>query len=77
MKKEKIKTIAYWVTTIFGPASFVIGGFLFATHGEQQVAEMNHLGYPLYFITILGIWKFLGAIVTVISRPSRSFFQNI
>jgi hypothetical protein len=26
MNKERIKNIAYWVTTILGPASFIIGG---------------------------------------------------
>lgn len=34
--------IAYWVTTIFGPVSFVIGDFLFITHGEHQVEQLNH-----------------------------------
>jgi uncharacterized membrane protein YphA (DoxX/SURF4 family) len=66
MKHEKVKNIAYWVTTIFGPASFVIGGVLNLTQTEQVVATMNHLGYPSYFASILGIWKLLGAVAVVI-----------
>ena len=66
MKNEKVKNIAYWVTTIFGPASFVIGGVLNLTQTEQVVATMNHLGYPSYFASILGIWKLLGAVAVVI-----------
>ena len=38
MKNLKIKTIAYWVTTIFGPASFVIGGVLHLTQSEQVMS---------------------------------------
>src|SRR5206468_7145048 len=33
---------------------------------SQQVAEtMHHLGYPLYFASILGFWKLAGAIAIV------------
>ena len=58
-----IKTIAFWVTTILGPASFVIGGVLNLQQGPEVVATMRHLGYPLYFAAILGAWKLLGAVV--------------
>jgi uncharacterized membrane protein YphA (DoxX/SURF4 family) len=68
MKNEKMNTTAYWITTILGSWLLFIGGILFITHGEQQVAEMNHLGYPIYFLTILGIGRFLGAIAIVIPR---------
>ena len=27
---------------------------------------MHHLGYPLYFASILGVWKLLGAIAIVV-----------
>ena len=66
MDKERIKTIAYWVTTIFGPASFIVGGFLFLTRNEQITTTLSHLGYPSYFASILGFWKVLGAIAVVI-----------
>ena len=66
MNRETIKTIAYWVTTIFGPASFMVGGFLFLTRNEQITTTLTHLGYPIYFASILGVWKVLGAIAVVI-----------
>ena len=71
MTKERIKTIAYWMTTILGPASFVIGGSLYLLHKEQAIATLAHLGYPAYFGNILGFWKFLGAIAIVIPRFPR------
>jgi len=71
MKLERIKTIAYWVTTIFGPASFVIGGIIGLTRGAAMLSELAHLGYPAYFSTILGAWKLLGAIAIVAPRFPR------
>lgn len=62
MKNQKIKSIAYWATTILGPTSFVIGGVLSLTQSQEVATGMAHLGYPLYFASILGVWKLLGAI---------------
>ena len=71
MKNEKIKNIAYWSTTILGPASFVIGGVLHLMQTEQVVSTMNHLGYPAYFASLLGMWKLLGAIAIVLPGLPR------
>jgi uncharacterized membrane protein YphA (DoxX/SURF4 family) len=71
MNKQKIKTVAYWVTTILGPASFIMGGLLFSTRSAQVMATLAHLGYPIYFASILGVWKVLGAIAVVIPRFPR------
>jgi hypothetical protein len=65
MNRSNGKTIAYWVVTIFGPASFVIGGYLHLTRDPQVMATLAHLGYPPYFALIMGVWKLLGAIVIV------------
>jgi uncharacterized membrane protein YphA (DoxX/SURF4 family) len=71
MKNNQWKLIAYWITTILGPASFVIGGTLFFTHAEEPITKLAHLGYPAYLATILGVWKFLGAVAIVIPRFPR------
>jgi uncharacterized membrane protein YphA (DoxX/SURF4 family) len=68
MEKDKAKIVAYWITTIFGPASFVIGGVLLLKRDPQALTGLTHLGYPAYFATILGLWKLLGAITVVIPR---------
>jgi uncharacterized membrane protein YphA (DoxX/SURF4 family) len=65
------RTIAFWVTTIFGPASFVIGGYLHLTRDPQVMATLAHLGYPVYFATIMGVWKLLGAIAIVVPGLPR------
>jgi uncharacterized membrane protein YphA (DoxX/SURF4 family) len=71
MKTQTIKNVAYWTTTILGPASFVIGGVLNLSQSEQVAATMHHLGYPLYFASILGAWKLLGAIAIVVPGLPR------
>jgi uncharacterized membrane protein YphA (DoxX/SURF4 family) len=63
MSNDRIRKIAFWTTTIFGPVSFVIGGVLHLTQSEQVVEGLRHLGYPAYFAVLLGTWKLLGALV--------------
>lgn len=70
-QNERMKRIAYWVTTILGPASFVIGGFFFITHGESQIDTLHKLGYPEYVLTILGFWKLMAVIAILIPRFPR------
>ncbi len=68
----KAKNIAYWTTTIL--VAFFIG-----SGGVAQVARLQStvdgfvhiLGYPLYFVTILGVWKVLGAIAILVPRFPR------
>lgn len=71
MNKATARKIAYWTTTILGPASFVIGGMLHLTRSGQTIAELQHLGYPPYFTFILGVGKLLGAIAIVVPGHQR------
>jgi uncharacterized membrane protein YphA (DoxX/SURF4 family) len=84
MTRERTRTIAYWITTIFGPASFVIGGYLHLTGDPQVMATLAHLGYPPYFAAILGTGNLLGAIAVVVPGLPRvkewayaGFFFNL
>ena len=63
MKKSLLKSCAYWLTTVLGPTSFVIGGVLGIRQSPEVVQGIHHLGYPLYFVTLLSVWKLLGALV--------------
>ena len=71
MKTNKIKSLAYWTATILGPTSFVIGGTIALTGGDQVTGALNHLGYPVYFASLLGVWKLLGAIVLTVPGLPR------
>jgi len=65
MTRPTLRTTAYWLTTILGPASFVIGGFLGVTGDPQMLFTLHHLGYPDYFATLSGAWQILGALAVV------------
>lgn len=34
----------------------------------EEVENFTHLGYPIYFMTILGVWKLLGVIAILIPK---------
>ena len=36
--------------------------------GQGGVDSIIHLGYPVYFITILGVWKILGVAAVLIPK---------
>jgi len=71
MAKQTAKNIAYWTTTVLGPASFVIGGVLFLAHAEQPSTALAELGYQPYLLKILGVWKIGGAVVSVLPGLPR------
>lgn len=54
--------IAYWVTTALVALTMLSGGAANALQQHDAAAGMAHLGYPPYFVTILGIWKLLGGV---------------
>ena len=35
---------------------------------KEEADMMAHLGYPLYFLTILGVWKILGVVALLIPK---------
>ena len=58
----KTKVIGYWAATTIIAFVLLAGGVAQLAHRPENVEGMAHLGYPLYFSTILGFWKVLGAI---------------
>ena len=59
---EKRKLIWYWIIT--GVLSFCLfsGGLMQVLQVKSVVDGFKPLGYPLYFISLIGIWKMLGII---------------
>ncbi len=65
---KKANTIIYWVATGWLALGMISTGIVQIIQLKEEVTMMNHLGYPLYFLTILGIWKILGAIAVLIPK---------
>lgn len=64
----KAKNIAYWTTTILLACGMFAGGLGQIFHASWNVDGILHLGYPLYFLYILGTWKILGVIALLVPR---------
>jgi len=68
----KMKSIAYWTTTILVAFPIGSGGIAQVAHLQQNVDGFTRvLGYPLYFLTVLGVWKVVGAIAILVPRFPR------
>src|SRR5262245_976148 len=58
-------TIAYWVTTVLLAAESLAGGVWDVLRIPYVRSVIEHLGYPDYFLVILGVWKVLGAVAVL------------
>ena len=72
------KVVTYWVVTVLIALETLVGGVTDLIHGRSilvagpPVADVvTHLGYPLYFVRIIGVWKVLGGIVLLIPGYAR------
>lgn len=65
--KKSIKLI-YWIATIWLSLGMISAGIVQLIQLDAEVDKMNHLGYPSYFLLILGISKMLGVIAILIPR---------
>ena len=63
--------IAYWVTTALVVFELALGGAWDILRVPQVRGLIERLGYPSYFLVILGIWKLLGAVALAIPRFPR------
>jgi hypothetical protein len=61
-----MKNLPYWITTGLFSFALTASGLMTVTHQAPMVAAYAHLGYPLYFMTILGAAKLLG-VATVLA----------
>jgi uncharacterized membrane protein YphA (DoxX/SURF4 family) len=53
---------AYWIFTALAALLFAVPGAALLLRVPHFTKDMAQLGYPTYFLTILGAWKLLGAI---------------
>lgn len=60
------KMIAYWSVTLLLAATVMLSGIGQLMQFGGNLELVTNLGYPLYVLTILGIWKVLGAIALVV-----------
>ena len=73
-----VKRSFYWVTTALIALETFVGGFVDLTHGRTAIVSgpfvadfVTGLGYPVYVLWIIGVWKILGAIALIVPRFPR------
>jgi uncharacterized membrane protein YphA (DoxX/SURF4 family) len=71
MKAERTRAIVYWLATALLVFELVLGGIWDVLRVPHVRVVIERLGYPLYFLVILGVWKLLGAVALVIPRFPR------
>ncbi|HJZ76607.1 MAG TPA: DoxX family protein [Vicinamibacterales bacterium] len=64
--KTTTKSIAYWTTTGMVVFAMLSGGITELAHRPETIDGMKQLGYPVYFVMILGFWKLLGSLALVL-----------
>ena len=67
----KTRNRTYWTATSIVAFVLLSGGLADLVHRPETVEGMLHLGYPLYFVTLLGFWKVLGGIAILSPRFPR------
>jgi len=65
---SKARKITYWIVTIWLGFGMVATGIVQLLKMKEETEMMTHLGYPLYLLTLLGIWKILGVIAILIPK---------
>lgn len=65
---SKRNKIIYWIATLWLALGMASTGIVQILKMKEETEMMAHLGYPLYFLTILGIWKILGVIAILIPK---------
>lgn len=65
---SKRNKIIYWIATVWLSLGMLSTGIVQLLKVKEEVELFTHLGYPLYFLTMLAIWKFLGVIAVLIPK---------
>lgn len=65
---SKSKKIIYWIATIWLALGMTSTGIIQLLKPEGEVDFILKLGYPEYFLTILGLSKILGVIAILLPR---------
>lgn len=65
---KRIK-ITYWIATLWLSLGMVSTAIVQLIKMKEEVNKTSiTLGYPLYFLTIIGVWKLLGVIAILIPK---------
>jgi uncharacterized membrane protein YphA (DoxX/SURF4 family) len=65
------RSMAYWFITVLVATECLVGGMMGALRLPPFNGIMEHLGYPAYFMTIIGVWYMLAGVALLAPRFPR------
>ncbi|MBL4675156.1 MAG: DoxX family protein [Mucilaginibacter sp.] len=65
---SKSKKIIYWIATVWLALGMASTGIVQLLKLKAETAFVLDLGFPVYILTLLGIWKLLGVIAVLIPK---------
>ena len=65
---KKRDKIIYWIATLWLALGMTSTGIVQLLKTKEEVDLMTGLGYPIYFLTIIGTWKILGVVALLVPR---------
>lgn len=66
---EKRKKLIYWIATIWLALGMLSTGIVQLLQLEEELKKtVDILGYPAYFLTLIGVWKILGVLVILLPK---------
>jgi uncharacterized membrane protein YphA (DoxX/SURF4 family) len=65
------RAIVFWVATVSVAGELAVGGVWDVLRIDYVRDVVEHLGYPTYLLTIMGIWKIPGAVALLMPRLPR------
>ncbi len=66
-----LRPAGYWLLTVLVSFELTAGALWDLLSIELVRTDLAHLGYPLYLLTILGIWRIPGALALLTPRFAR------
>jgi hypothetical protein len=71
----KRNKIIYWIATLWLSLGMVSTGIVQLLRLKEEVDLFNHLGYPVYLLTMLGVWKMLGVVAVLVPAGNKRFLN--
>jgi uncharacterized membrane protein YphA (DoxX/SURF4 family) len=65
------RSIGYWTSTVIVAFIFISSGIFYVLGVPNVIEGVLHLGYPRYFVALLGTWKILGGVAILLPRFGR------
>lgn len=60
------RSIGYWAVTSLLGLGMLAGGLAQLFRAKPNMEGIQHLGYPIYLLTIVGFWKVIGVVALLV-----------